>query len=159
MTKEGVDALGAQLAYTADNFGLSYTFASIDNNDGAGTITPGSSNYNAINAYYSFDAQSIPSISVGYEWAHDDSKASTEDNSTNYFIGIQWEEVGNGSLGAAIGTKIPTVEETDDQLIYEAFYSYNYADGITITPLVFVKENPGSTSDETGIVVKSTFEF
>ena len=161
MTEEGVDALGAQLAYTSDNYGVSYTFANIDNNDGAGALTTnkGVSTYNAINAYYSPDAQNLPSVSIGYEWAHDDSAASSADQTTNYFVGLQWDEVGPGSLGAAIGTKTPTAESADDLMMYEAFYAYNYADGITITPLIFVKENSGSTSDETGIVVKSTFEF
>ena len=44
-------------------------------------------------------------------------------------------------------------------MMYEAFYSYNYSDGITITPLIYVKENSGSTEDETGIIVKSAFSF
>ena len=160
MTNEGVDAVGVQVAYAADNYGFSYTFANIDNNDGAGALSgDDTTSHNALNAYYSPNNQNLPSISFGYEWSHDDSKASSEDQTTNYFIGIQWDELGDGTLGAAIGTKTPTAESSDDLMIYEAFYSYNYADGITITPLFFVKENSGSTSDETGIVLKSTFEF
>ena len=44
--------------------------------------------------------------------------------------------------------------------MYEAYYAYNYADGITITPVIFVKENnTAGQDDETGIVLKTTFEF
>ena len=161
MTEEGVDAFGGQLAYTGDTYGFSYTYANVDNNDGAGALTAaeGVTSYNAINAYYNPDSSNLPSISAGYEWAHDDSAANSSDQTTNYFLGIQWDEVGNGSLGAAIGTKSPTAENADDLMMYEAFYSYNYSDSIIITPLIYVKENSGSTEDETGIIVKSAFNF
>ena len=43
--------------------------------------------------------------------------------------------------------------------MYEVFYSYNYADGITVTPLIYSKDNSGSTADETGVVLKTTFSF
>ena len=58
-----------------------------------------------------------------------------------------------------MGTKTPTVEDTEDLLMYEAFYSYPINDGMTITPLVFIKEFSGSTEDETGIMVKTSFSF
>ena len=161
MTEEGVDAFGGQLAYSGDTYGFSYTYANIDNNDGAGALTAadGVTSYNAINAYYNPESSSLPSISAGYEWSHDDSAANASDQTTNYFLGLQWDELGNGSLGAAIGTKSPTAENADDLMMYEAFYSYNYSDGITLTPIVYVKENSGSTEDETGIILKSSFSF
>jgi len=161
MTEEGVDAFGGQLAYSGDTYGFSYTYANIDNNDGAGALTAaeGVTSYNAVNAYYNPESSNLPSISAGYEWSHDDSAANASDQTTNYFLGLQWDEVGNGSLGAAIGTKTPTAENADDLMMYEAFYSYNYSDGITLTPLIYVKENSGSTEDETGIILKSSFEF
>ena len=161
MTEEGVDAFGGQFAYSGDTYGFSYTYGNIDNNDGAGALTAaeGVTSYNALNAYYNPSSSSLPSISAGYEWSHDDSAANDSDQTTNYFLGIQWDEVGNGSLGAAIGTKSPTAENADDLMMYEAFYAYNYTDGITLTPLIYVKENSGSTEDETGIILKSTFEF
>ena len=43
--------------------------------------------------------------------------------------------------------------------MYEVFYSYDYADGITITPLIYSKDNGGSAEDETGLVVKTEFSF
>ena len=43
--------------------------------------------------------------------------------------------------------------------MYEVFYSYNYADGITMTPFYYSKDNTGTTASETGIGVKTTFSF
>ena len=43
--------------------------------------------------------------------------------------------------------------------MYEVYYSYNYADGITITPLLYSKDNGGNADDETGLVLKTEFSF
>ena len=59
-----------------------------------------------------------------------------------------------------MGTKTPTVEDTDDQLMYEAYYSYPINDGMTITPLVYTKEvSTSGVDDETGVMVKTSFSF
>ena len=69
-----------------------------------------------------------------------------------------FNEVGTGKFGAALGTKKPTVENVDDQLMYEAIYSCPINDGITIIPLVYFKEVTGSYN-ETALMVKSSFSF
>ena len=44
--------------------------------------------------------------------------------------------------------------------MWEAYYAYNYADGITITPMVYYKEEATSgVDDETGIILRTQFEF
>ena len=44
--------------------------------------------------------------------------------------------------------------------MYEAYYSYPINDGMTITPLLFVKENATSGLDNTtGVMVKTSFSF
>ena len=44
--------------------------------------------------------------------------------------------------------------------MYEAYYSYPINDGMTITPLVFLKENAtDGVDDETGMMVKTSFSF
>ena len=44
--------------------------------------------------------------------------------------------------------------------MYEAYYSYPLNDAMTITPLLFVKENSeAGTDDVTGIMVKTSFSF
>ena len=47
-----------------------------------------------------------------------------------------------------------------ERLMYEAYYSYAVNDGMTITPLIYSKEASSATaSDETGIMVKTSFSF
>ncbi len=165
-TKEGTDAIGAQVAYSGDTFGVSVSWANIENHDNsnANAITTGTGDGQTqsigINAFYAPDLANFPSISAGLESNHDDSvSGTTSDETSHYFLGIQWDEIGDGTLGAAIGSKAPYAENTDALTMYEVFYSYNYADGITITPLIYSKDNSGSTADETGVILKSTFSF
>ena len=160
-TDEGADAFGAQLSYTGDNYGLSLTWANIeDTTNGDLDADQGATQSYAINAYFAPDLNNFPSVSVGFETNHDDSAALTDadDESTHYFVGLQWDELGNGTFGAALGTKTPTAENDTAQVQYEAYYAYNYADGMTITPLFYSRENTGS-ADDSGVLIKTTFEF
>ena len=44
--------------------------------------------------------------------------------------------------------------------MYEAYYSYPLNDGMTITPLIFVKEDAtAGDADKTGVMVKTSFSF
>ena len=160
LTDAGVDAYGIQVAYTGDSYGVSLSWANIENHTAANAVQDGATQSTAINAYYAPDLGSFPSISAGFESNHDDNvSGTTADETSHYFIGLQWNELGNGTLGAAVGTKEPYAENGDALTMYEVFYSYNYADGITVTPLLYSKENSGSTADETGIVLKTEFSF
>ena len=150
MTLEGEDAFGGQVAYSSDKYGVSLTYGLIE----AGTAD---TTHTALNGYFTPEGN-FPSISVGYEWSHDDSAASSADESTHYFVGLMFDEIGQGTFGAALGTKTPSVENVDDQLMYEAFYSYPINDGMTITPLVYVKEVTGG-NNETALMVKTSFSF
>ena len=150
MTLQGEDAYGGQIAYSSDLYGISLTYGLIE--VGASDTT-----HTALNGYFSPEGN-FPSISVGYEWSNDDSKPASSDGSSHYFVGVMFDEVGQGTFGAALGTKTPTVENMDDQMMYEAFYSYPINDGITITPLVYVKEVTGG-DNETALMVKSSFSF
>jgi len=150
ITKEGSDTYGGQLTYTAEQYGASVTYA---NYNTSSTDTA----YWGLNGYWTpSDSGSIPSISAGYEVGNPDN--STTDT-THYFLGLQWDEIGPGTLGAAFGTKDHFSDNTDEYLMYEAFYSYPVNDGITLTPLVYVKDNASGTNDETGIIVKTSFRF
>ena len=168
MTNEGADGVGAQIAYIKDTYGVSITAAQHDN--ATLSTTNGDQNWiiggdttssTAINAFIVPSVDGFPSVSLGYEWKNDDSvNDENADQFTNYFIGFQFDELGNGSLGAAVGSKEAAAENVDAQTMWEAYYSYNYADGITITPLVYYKENSARlTDDETGIILKTSFEF
>jgi len=161
LTDSGVDAFGAQVSYSGDSYGVSVSWANIENHDDSNVLTgsTGATQSRGVNAYYTPDLDNFPSISVGFETNHDDTAAESSDESTHYFVGLQWDELGDGSLGAAFGSKAPYAENGDAETMYEIFYSYNYADGITITPIFYGKENAGATQDETGVIVKSSFSF
>ena len=179
LTDESVDAYGAQIAYSADNYGVAIAFASIENHSDSVTTGSGDSEvttYNvlstgnsagvttstSISAYFRPDIENLPSISVGFESTHNDAAevTSANDETSHYFVGVQWDEFGQGTLGASFGSKAATVENADAEVMYEIFYAYNYADGITITPAIYVKENSAAnTDDETGLLLKTSFSF
>ena len=153
MTKETLDAYGVNASYTGDNFGISVTYGLVE------TSSTDEDTFTAFNGYYSPDG--FPSISVGYEIGEDGSVADkTADELTSFFVGLQFDELGPGTAGVALGTKTPTVEKTDEQYMYEAYYSYPINDGMTITPVVFIKEtSTAGVDDETGVMVKTSFSF
>ena len=159
---EGIDAYGVNVAYTGDNYGISVTYGGIED----GATIPASQDdmdvdsFVAFNAYYSPDAEGLPSISVGYEIGEDASVVGNADGLTNFFAGLKWDEVGPGTLGVAMGTRVDTVEDTDAQYQYEAYYAYPINDGMTITPLIFVQDvSAANTDDTTGVMVKTSFSF
>ena len=161
LAQNGADAFGGQLAYTGDSYGVSISWANIDNHSDANVRSTGATQSTGINAYYAPDLANFPSLSIGLETLHDDSITGTAlDEKSMYFFGLQWDEfVGDGSFGAALGSKVPTPENSDAVTMYEVYYSYNYADGITITPLIYSKDKSGTNPSETGVVVKTELSF
>ena len=153
MTTTYADAYGANLAYTTDNYGVSLTYGMQE--DGSDNDT-----YTALNGFYSFD--NGLNISAGYEVGDLDGHASTVDETLAYFVGINGD-VGPGELGAAVGTNGSMTESAGsipEEMMYEVYYDYPLNDGMTITPLVFVKESStAGTPDQTGVMVKTTFKF
>ncbi len=152
-TDETDDAFAVNLAYTADSYGVSITYANSE--DGIDNDT-----YTALNGYYSFD--SGLNISAGYEIGDLDNEVAASDETEAYFIGLNGE-VGPGELGAAVGTFSSMTEAAGvmpERLMYEVYYSYALNDGMTITPLIYTVEGEDAADeDETGIMVKTSFSF
>ena len=155
-TSEGLDAVGVNASYITDEYGISATYSSVE------TAQPKFGSYSdtslAFNAYYS--PEGFPSISAGYEFTDIGGAAAGVDEKTSYFVGLQFDEVGPGSAGVAFGTEGSITEGSDESLMYEAYYTYDVNDGMTVTPLIYAKEASSSTDvDETGIMVKTSFSF
>ena len=159
-TKESNDSVAAQVTYTADSYGVSLTGANVEASGNEGR------NYYGINGYWTpSDSGAVPSISVGYEKG----TAQNETDTRQWFAGIQWDEAGPGTFGVAVGTigastngqnSATLVQGNDPELLmYEAFYSYAVNDGMTITPLIYTKEQAAGTDDLTGVMVKTSFSF
>ena len=154
LTDEGLDAYGFNAMYTGDTYGVSLSYATIE----ATANGASDDNFTAINAYWA--PEGFPSVSIGYEWGVDGSEPAATDGLTSYFVGVQFEEVGPGTLGIALGPKVATVEGSQEQLMYEAYYEYPVNDGMTITPLIYHKEfSTAGSPDQTGILVKTSFSF
>ncbi len=152
-TDESDDSYALNAAYTADSYGVSVTYANIEDGDANDT-------YTAFNGYYSFD--NGLSISAGYEIGDLDGEPAVEDEAEAFFVGINGE-VGPGELGAALGTfglQEEAAGDIPDRMMYEVYYSYAVNDGMTITPLIYTVEGvDDADEDETGIMVKTSFSF
>ena len=155
-TDETNDSYALNAAYIDDSFGLSITYANVEDTNDNDT-------YIAFKGYYSFD--NGLNISAGYEIGDKDNEPATSDETEAYFVGINGD-VGLGELGAAIGTYGSMTESAGampERMMYEIYYSYAVNDGMTITPLIYTVEGGevGVTgdSDETGIMVKTSFSF
>ena len=163
LTEESTDTYALNGSYTGSNYGISVTYASIE--DGAHDSATSANEdveeedtYIAFNAYYTPDVEGFPSVSVGYEVGDDGSLAEDEDI-TSFFVGLQWDEMGPGSLGMAMGHS-NTTENTDEEYMYEVYYSYPVNDSMSITPVIYVKEtNTAGQDDATGLLVKTSFSF
>jgi len=151
-TEESMDAYAFNTAYTADSYGVSVTYSKVE------TTATTEDTFTAFNAYYTPEG-SLPSISAGYEIGDIGGAASTVDEKTSFFVGLTWDEVGPGSAGIAVGHS-NTIEGSDEAYQYEAYYSYPVNDGMTVTPLIFTKDNTTSGKDDTtGVMVKTSFSF
>ena len=151
-TAATLDVLGVNAAYTTDTYGVSLTYGSVEATAADDNV------YTALNAYWT--PEGYPSFSVGYEIGDLGGESAATDESINYFVGIEFGEVGPGTFGAAIGTSGGQQEGSEEELMYEAYYSYPVNDGMTITPLVYIKEQAtAGTPDQTGIMVKTSFSF
>ena len=152
-TDESLDAYALNTAYTADNYGVSVTYSVVE------TSTTEEDTYTAFNAYYLPEGTGLPSLSIGYEIGDIGGAAATVDEKTSFFVGASWDEIGPGSAGVAVGHS-STVEGTDEAYQYEVYYSYPINDGMTITPLLYSKDNVTSGADDTtGVMVKTSFSF
>jgi len=157
-TTEGLDQIGTQFSYATDSYGASLSLAKVD------VTTDDERKYYGLNGYYApSDVGAFPSISVGYEISDAQGLVDT----TQWFVGLQWDEAGPGTFGAAVGTIGASAGNEDSSsphydpelLMYEAFYSYAINDGMTVTPLIYSKETAAGSEDKTGVMVKTSFSF
>jgi len=151
-TEESGDSFALNAAYTADSYGISLTYASIEN----ATLTDENA-FTALNAYYTPEG-SLPSISVGYEIGDIGGAAANADEQASFMVGLTWDEVGPGSAGIALGHS-NTNESGDELYQYEAYYEYPVNDSMTITPLIYTLDAAAGADDTTGMMVKTSFSF
>ena len=157
-TEESGDAYALNAAYTADKYAISLTYGVVEAVDANDALTDEEDKFTAINAYYTPDAEGLPSISVGYEFGDIGGAAAGADEQASFMVGLTWDEVGPGSAGVALGHS-NTNENADELYQYEAYYEYPVNDSMTITPLVYTLDAAGNADDTTGMMVKTSFSF
>ena len=94
----------------------------------------------------------MASVSAGFE-----TQETGGTDSSGYFVGLSFPEVGPGSVNVAAATTGLFADSATETLVYEASYSYSINDGMTITPGIFIRETSGD--DLTGVAVKTSFSF
>ena len=142
---DGADAFGINAAYSTDSYGVAVAYVSDDGGTGDDASLWG------LNGYYTFD---LASLSVGYE-----TKETGGTDTSGYFVGLTFPEVGPGSVNIAAATTTLFADDATELLIYEASYSYPVNDSMTITPGIFIEETEAGKDDLTGIAVKTSFSF
>ncbi len=141
---DAADAYGINAAYSADSWGAALAYVSDDGGAGDDVTTWG------LQGYYTFD---LASLSAGYETSE-----TGGTDSSGYFVGLTFPEVGPGSVNIAAATTGLFASDATETLIYEASYSYALNDGMTVTPGIFITEVDGG-DDLTGVAVKTSFSF
>ena len=104
----------------------------------------------------------IPSISVGFDTSETD--ASSNSNTTAYFVGLNWTDVINADdkIGLAFGQPQMVEGETIEPFLYELYYKYKVNDSISVTPTIFGGTSKNSSdveTDMTGYLLQTTFKF
>ena len=103
----------------------------------------------------------VPSISVGYDTS--DTAADSNSSTDMYFVGLQWQDMfsADDRIGLAFGQPQKREDETTDPFAWEAYYSFQVNDSVSVTPAVFggSDRNGEATGDLNGVVVETTFKF
>ena len=104
----------------------------------------------------------VPSISLGYDTS--ETGASSNSNTTAYFVGLNWTDVLNpdDKIGLAFGQPQKQEGETVDPFLYELYYKYQVNDSVSVTPAIFggtSKNSSNAEVDSTGYIVQTTFKF
>jgi len=148
-TDTGNDVTTLTLGYDGDGFGGGLIIAS---NDG----DVGTAGYDTFGAGLYYQPESLDAT---FSVAYDTKDPETGSDSTDFFIGVDWE-VGPGTLAVAYNsTDVDDNSDNTDQTGYEIAYSYAVNDNVTVTPGIFTVEENDGTNDDSGVVLETAFSF
>jgi hypothetical protein len=168
-----------QVGYGQENWGLAAIYSYIDGGVGVPGATPfitaaieangAITNAFGISGFWQ-PAESgwIPSISAGYGF--NGSSGSDLRTSQSWMVGLQWSDVlaeGN-SFGMGVGqpafaTATRNGADTEKGVwAWEWWYQWQVTDAISVTPAIFVLNNPGGNQgggNQVGALIKTSFQF
>jgi len=118
------------------------------------------------------DVGFVPEIQVGVDVSSIDDQAANSGNATStmgWMVGLGWPDLftdGNRG-GVAFGQRVHGTEfegvgsdAADDTFSWEAYYTFQITDGISITPTLFGNQEPSTDSkDNNGALVLTEFRF
>jgi hypothetical protein len=168
-----------QLGYGQENWGIAALYSYVEAGVGVPGATPFitteieengvKTNAFGISGFWQ-PAESgwLPSISAGY--GVNGSSGSDLRTSQSWMVGLQWSDVlaeGN-SFGMGVGqpafasaTRNGTASESG-VWAWEWWYQWQVTDAISVTPAIFVLNNPGGNGDganQFGALIKTSFQF
>ena len=162
-----------QVGYTKPNYSISaivnqkyngWTDSYFMSTDGKARPGDGNSTNYGLRAWWrpTDSSTAMPSISVGYDTSETD--ASSNSNTTAYFVGLNWTDVINADdkIGLAFGQPQRVEGETIDPFLYELYYKFKVNDSITMTPTLFGGTSKNTSNKEavmTGVLLQTTFKF
>ena len=112
----------------------------------------------------------VPSVQVGYDTASfDEAKAGEAENTAGWMVGLNWNDLfmdGN-TAGFAIGSEMAATDikgggtdPSEDNSVWEAYYTFKVNDGVSVTPAIFGSTDvSGKDKDVTGAVLLTEFRF
>jgi len=172
-TNEAKQSWATQVGYTQPNYSVSalvnmkyngWTDSYFMSTDGKARPGDKNSTNVGLRAWWRpTDAETaVPSISVGYDTSETD--ASSNSNTTAYFVGLNWTDVFNADdkIGLAFGQPQMVEGETIEPFLYELYYKYKVNDSISVTPTIFGGTSKNSSdveTDMTGYLLQTTFKF
>ena len=173
LTDETKTSWATQVGYTQDNYSVS-ALLNIKSNGWSDSYyhtadhgTGGNGNYTSVGlrGWWRPDntGTATPSISVGFDTTEYDGAPSSTSNSTAYFVGLNWQDTfqADDRIGIAFGKPTTNESESVDPFAYEAYYSFQANDSVTVTPAVFggTDRNGTAGADVFGAVLETTFKF
>ena len=172
LRNESKTSWATQLGYTTDNYSVSaivnmkyngWIDEYFQSDDGFARSGDGNSTNVGLRAWWQpEDSGAMPSVSLGFDTS--ETGASSNSNTTAYFVGLNWEDVAaaDDKIGIAFGQPQKVEGETIDPFLYEIYYKYQINDSVSITPAIFggtSKNSSGVETDMTGYLLQTTFKF
>jgi len=168
-----------QLGYGKENWGIAAIYSYVE----AGVAVPGATPFittqieeNGVNTnafgisgfWQPAESGWLPSISAGY--GVNGSSGSDLRTSQSWMVGLQWNDVvaegnsfgmGVGQPAFATATRNGAASESG-VWAWEWWYQWQVSDAISVTPAIFVLNNPGGNQaggNQVGALIKTSFRF
>ena len=124
-----------------------------------------------LRAYWKPDSTgAVPSVQIGYDTASfDEATAGQAEDTAGWMLGLTWKDLfmdGN-SAGFAIGSEMAATnikgggdDPSEDNSVWEAYYTFKVNDGVSVTPAIFGSTDvSGKDKDVNGAVLLTEFRF